>query len=281
MNNTTNGILYLVATPIGNLGDITARAVQTLTDVDFIAAEDTRVTLKLLGHLGIKKPLVSYYEHNRFQSGAKIIQRLLEGQSCALVSDAGTPAISDPGEELVRMCAEEGLAVLTIPGPCAAVSALSLSGLSSGRFTFEGFLSTSRKSRFEHLQELKNERRTMIFYEAPHKLMRTLEDLLEVFGDRKLSISRELTKLYEETLRMTLSQAIDHFSSSPVRGEFVLVIDGAAEALIPEVSLDDAAKAATALVKEGMSVKDAAKKISEETKLAKNAIYSAVLNRRQ
>jgi len=273
------GTLYLVATPIGNLGDISVRAKQTLTDVDFIAAEDTRVTLKLLGHLGIKKQLVSYYEHNRRESGERILARILDGESCALVTDAGTPAISDPGEDLVRLCADACVNMVTIPGPCAAIAALSLSGLIGGRFTFEGFLSTSRKSRFEHLEELKNEKRTMVFYEAPHKLLRTLNDMLEVFGDRRISISRELTKIYEETLRFTLSEALEHFNERPPKGEFVLVIEGTAETYEQEFGIDDAVLIATEYIEDGMSVKDAAKKVSEETGIAKNAIYSEIIHR--
>jgi len=279
MESVKSGTLFLVATPIGNLGDISRRAVQTLESVDFIAAEDTRVTLKLLGHLGIKKQLVSYYEHNRRESGERILSRILSGESCALVTDAGTPAISDPGEDLVRLCATMCIPMVTIPGPCAAVAALTLSGLKGGRFTFEGFLSTSRKSRFEHLQELKSERRTMIFYEAPHKLMRTLNDMLEVFGDRRITISRELTKLYEETLRFTLSDAVAHFTKQPPRGEFVLVIEGAADIPAEEIGLESAAEIAAEYIKGGISVKDAAKKASEETGLSKNEIYRAIVKR--
>ena len=273
-NNT--GTLYLVATPIGNLGDISARAVKTLEDVDFIAAEDTRVTLKLLGHFGIKKQLVSYYEHNKRESGEKIIKRLLDGESCALVTDAGTPAISDPGEDLVRLCAGSDLPVVAIPGPCAAVAALALSGLTSGRFTFEGFLSTSRKSRFEHLAELKSEKRTMIFYEAPHKLIRTLNDMLEVFGDRNITISRELTKIYEQTLHLTFSEAVSHFNERTPKGEFVLVIEGARSEPTNESAIEDAVEIASDYIAQGMSVKDASKRASEETGIAKNAIYREI-----
>jgi len=277
MENSTIGTLFLVATPIGNLGDISARAIQTFENVDFIAAEDTRVTLKLLGHLGIKKPLVSYFEHNRLKSGEKILGRLLSGESCALVSDAGTPAISDPGEDLVRLCTDSGVSIITIPGPCAAISALCMSGLKSGRFTFEGFLSTSKKSRFEHLTELKTEKRTMIFYEAPHKLLRTLTDMLEVFGDRSVSISREMTKIYEETLRLPLSEAVAHFQEHSPRGEFVLVIEGAHEDTTQVVTLQQASELAERYIEAGMSVKDAAKKASEETGLSKNSIYSTII----
>jgi len=271
------GALYLVATPIGNLGDITARAERTLRDADFIAAEDTRVTRKLLEHLKIKKRLVSYYEHNRRESGEKILGRILSGENCALVTDAGTPGISDPGEDLVQLCAQAGIIMYTIPGPCAAVAALALSGLGTGRFTFEGFLSTARKSRFEHLDELKTEKRTMVFYEAPHKLMRTLRDMQAVFGDRRVSVSRELTKIYEETLRFTFSEAIAHFEERPPKGEFVLIVEGLRDSPAPETGLGEAIAAALGYVEGGMTVKDAVKKASEETGVPKNALYNAVV----
>ena len=224
------GILYLVPTPIGNLNDISPRCAQTLAEADFIAAEDTRVSLKLLNHLEIKKSLVSYHEHNKAESGSKILVRLLAGETCALVTDAGSPAISDPGEDLVRLCAENGVTVCAIPGPCALVTALSISGLPTGRFTFEGFLSVNKKSRQEHLTGLKDETRTMIFYEAPHKLLATLRDLTAAFGeDRRISLCRELTKLHEEVRRMTLGEASAYYEENPPRGEFVLVVAGAEE----------------------------------------------------
>lgn len=271
------GTLYLVATPIGNLGDMTKRAAETLAAVDFIAAEDTRVTLKLLNHLGIKKPLVSYYQHNTAESGARIIGRILAGESCALTTDAGMPAISDPGEELVRLAAEAGITVIALPGPCAAVTALALSGFPTGRFTFEGFLSTARKNRFEHLQSLKNEKRTMIFYEAPHKLLSTLRDMLDVLGDRRVSISREMTKLHEETLRTTLRDAAAHFQATPPRGEFVLIIEGTKDIPVPESSMDDVLELVAGLLKNGMSLKDAAREGSKASGFTKNAIYEAAL----
>ena len=278
--STIRGKLYLVSTPIGNLGDISERGAQTLRDVDFIAAEDTRVTRKLLEHLGIKKPLVSYYEHNRRESGARIVSRIMSGESCALVTDAGTPGISDPGEELVRICTDCEVSIVAIPGPCAAVTALAISGLPAGRFAFEGFLSTSRKSRFERLSELKNEKRTMVFYEAPHKLTRTLNDMLSAFGDRRVSISRELTKYFEETMRCRLSEAAGHFALNKPRGEFVLVIEGAAEeAHSADSGLDDAVRIASAYIDGGVSVKDAVKKAAEETGVPKNALYDAVLEK--
>ena len=221
-----SGTLYLVGTPIGNLGDLSPRAAEILESVDFIAAEDTRVTLKLLNHLGIKKQLISYYEHNKIESAAVIIPRLLGGESCALVSDAGMPAISDPGEELVRLCAERGIQVASVPGPSAVVTALAMSGLPTQRFTFEGFLSTAGKSRREHLASLKDEHRTIVIYEAPHKLSETLKDLLEALGDRDIALCRELTKLHEEVIRTTLSEAVGRFRATPPRGEFVIVLGG-------------------------------------------------------
>ena len=222
------GMLYLVPTPIGNLSDISPRCRQTLAEADFIAAEDTRVSLKLLNHLELKKSLVSYHEHNKAESGEKILARLLAGETCALVTDAGSPAISDPGEDLVRLCAEHGVTVCAIPGPCALVTALSISGLPTGRFTFEGFLSVNKKSRQEHLTCLKDETRTMIFYEAPHKLLATLQDLSAAFGaERRISLCRELTKLHEEVRRTTLGEAAAYYAENPPRGEFVLVVAGA------------------------------------------------------
>lgn len=207
-----SGKLFLVGTPIGNLGDLSPRGEQALRDADFIAAEDTRVTMKLLNHFDIRKPLVSYFEHNKYASGAKILERIIAGENCALVTDAGMPAISDPGEELVRMCADSGVEVLVVPGPAALVSAVALSALPSGRFCFEGFLSTANKSRREHLESLRGEKRTMIFYEAPHKLMRTLEDMKATFGaDRRIALCRELTKLHEQTIRTTLGEAVEYF----------------------------------------------------------------------
>jgi len=274
---SATGALYLVATPIGNLSDISARAASTLRDVDFIAAEDTRVTQKLLGHLQIKKPLISYYEHNKRLCGEKVVRRLLSGESCALVTDAGTPGISDPGEDLVRLCVEENIPISVIPGPCAAVSALSLSGFSSARFTFEGFLPAEKKKRLLLLNELQAETRTMIFYEAPHKLMRTLTDMLNVFGDRRISVSREMTKIYEETLRLTLSEAIKLFEDKKPRGEFVLVLEGAALESDAKNCLDDAVCAATAYLEYGLSVRDAVKKAADETGCSRNLLYKKML----
>lgn len=272
------GILYLVPTPIGNLGDISLRARQTLENADFIAAEDTRVSLKLLNHLEIKKPLVSYYEHNKTFKGGRIVERILAGETCALVSDAGSPAISDPGEDLVKECAAAGITVCAIPGPCAAITALSISGQSTGRFCFEGFLSMSKKSRREHLSSLRAEKRTMIFYEAPHKLMNTLEDMVEVFGaERPVSFCRELTKLHEEVLRTTLGQAIVHFTETPPKGEFVLVVAGAPEEAKEIPTATDAAGRVNALIAGGLSRKDAIKQTAQELGLPKNAVYAAAL----
>ena len=273
-----SAMLYLVPTPIGNLGDISQRCRETLEAADFIAAEDTRVTLKLLNHLGIKKSLVSYYEHNKAAQGSRIVERILGGETCALVSDAGSPAISDPGEDLVKQCAAAGIPVCAIPGPCAAITALSISGQSTGRFCFEGFLSTAKKSRREHLESLKSEQRTMIFYEAPHKLLTTLSDMAEVFGgDRPLSLCRELTKLHEEVVRTTLSEALDRYTENPPKGEFVLIVAGAKpeEKEIP--SETDAAARLAELIAQGLSRKDAVKQTAKELGLSKNTVYEIAL----
>ena len=273
------GMLYLVPTPIGNLGDISERCRRTLEEADFIAAEDTRVSLKLLNYLGIKKSLVSYYEHNKAFKGNVILDRILAGETCALVSDAGSPAISDPGEDLVRLCAENGVTVTAIPGPCAVITALSISGLPTGRFCFEGFLSTAKKSRKEHLQSLTGETRTMIFYEAPHKLLSTLEDLAEFFGaDRKISLCRELTKLHEEVVRTTLGEAIERYTANAPKGEFVLVVDGAAPVEKEVPTAEDAGEMVKRLMSEGFSRKDAIKQTAKALDLPKNVVYDAALS---
>ena len=273
------GMLYLVPTPIGNLGDISIRCRETLEQADFIAAEDTRVTLKLLNHLGIKKSLVSYYEHNKTFKGDKIVQRILDGETCALVSDAGSPAISDPGEDLVKQCAQAGIPVCAIPGPCAAITALSISGQATGRFCFEGFLSTAKKSRREHLESLAQERRTMIFYEAPHKLTATLEDLAACFGaDRPVSLCRELTKLHEEVIRTTLGQALKRYTQTPPKGEFVLVVAGAPEPVKEGPSQSDAAARLAQLLEQGLSRKDAVKQTARELSLPKNTVYDIAVS---
>ena len=273
-----SAMLYLVPTPIGNLGDISLRCRETLENADFIAAEDTRVTLKLLNHLGIKKNLVSYYEHNKATQGSRIVERILAGETCALVSDAGSPAISDPGEDLVKQCAAAGIPVCAIPGPCAAITALSISGQATGRFCFEGFLSTAKKSRREHLDSLKKEQRTMIFYEAPHKLLTTLTDMAEVFGeDRPISLCRELTKLHEEVVRTTLGQAVARYTQSPPKGEFVLVVAGAPEEKQALPSETDAAARVSQLIAQGVSRKDAVKQTAKELGLPKNVVYDIAL----
>lgn len=273
-----SGILYLVATPIGNLGDFSPRAVETLAAADFIAAEDTRVSLKLLNHFKVKKPLVSYHEHNHVTAGQSILARLLAGESCALVTDAGTPAISDPGEDLVRLCGENGVTVQAVPGCCAAVNALAVSGLPTGRFTFEGFLSVNKKTRREHLASLKAETRTMIFHEAPHKLRATLTDLCETFGpDRRLALCRELTKLHEETRRCALGEAAAWYTDNTPRGEYVLVVAGAPEPENAAVSLEDAAAQVLALQRQGVRLKDAAKEVAAHTGLSRNDLYTAAL----
>ncbi|MBQ8586582.1 MAG: 16S rRNA (cytidine(1402)-2'-O)-methyltransferase [Oscillospiraceae bacterium] len=272
-----SGTLTLVPTPIGNLSDISPRCRQALEQADFIAAEDTRVTLRLLNHLELKKPLVSYYEHNKEFSGRKIVERILAGENCAQVSDAGTPAISDPGEDLVRLCAENGITVTSIPGPCAAITALSMSALPTGRFCFEGFLSTNKKQRRAHLESLKAETRTMIFYEAPHKLTDTLKDLLETFGaERSISLCRELTKLHEEVLRLNLGEAVAYYEENAPRGEYVLVVAGG-ELEEKQSDLPAALKRMQTLMTEGLSRKDAAKQVSKETGIPKNTLYDAGL----
>ena len=272
------GMLYLVPTPIGNLGDISIRCRETLESVDFIAAEDTRVSIKLLNHLGIKKSLVSYFEHNKAQKGNVIVDRILAGETCALVSDAGSPAISDPGEDLVRQCAEAGITVCAIPGPCAVITALSISGQSTGRFCFEGFLSTAKKSRREHLDSLKDERRTMVFYEAPHKLLATLESMAEVFGgDRPISLCRELTKLHEEVVRTTLEDAIVKYTEQPPKGEFVLVVAGAPEKEQESITEDVIVSRLQELIDSGLSKKDAIKQTAAELSLPKNEVYDISL----
>ncbi len=272
-----SGTLYLVGTPIGNLGDFSPRAVEILRQADFIAAEDTRVTLKLLNHFDIHRPLVSYYEHNKFASGDKILARILNGETCALVTDAGMPAISDPGEDIVRMCAEHQVDVFVVPGPSAVVSALAVSGLPTGRFTFEGFLSTNRKSRMDHLESLRDERRTMIFYEAPHKLQRTLDDLYAALGDRPIAVVREITKLHEQTLRTTLSGAIAHFQATPPKGEFVLVIAGAPEPSATEVTPEQALETVAHYRREGRALKESCKLAAADTGFSKNALYDLAL----
>lgn len=272
-----NGIIFVVGTPIGNLSDLTPRAAETLEKVDFIAAEDTRVTLKLLNHLGIKKPMISYFEHNKLQRGEEICRRILEGESCAIVTDAGMPCISDPGEELIKQCAEYGIKTEVVPGPSAVISALCVSGLSTGRFTFEGFLSVNKKSRKEHLDALKDEQRTMIFYEAPHKLSNTLKDLYEHFGERRLTICRELTKLHEEIIRTTTKEAFENYSEGTLKGEIVLVLEGAEKETEKKFTLKEAVALAEKLMTEGQKTSDAAKQAASVTGFKKNDIYKELM----
>ena len=273
-----SGMLMLVPTPIGNLGDISPRIRESLETADFIAAEDTRVSIKLLNHLGLKKQLVSYHEHNKQESGPHILARLLAGETCALVTDAGTPAISDPGEDLVRLCHDNGVTIRSIPGPCAAITALAMSGLPTGRFTFEGFLSVNKRSRREHLQSLLEETRTMIFYEAPHKLLITLMDLTEAFGaDRPICLCRELTKLHEEAIRTTLGQALSYYQENSPRGEYVLVLQGAAPRVQEAPSMEVCLEEIAALRSSGLSLKDAVKQVSKKSGVPRNTLYDAAV----
>lgn len=273
-----SGKLYVVGTPIGNLSDFSKRAIETLQNVDFIAAEDTRVTVKLLNHFGINKPMLAYYEHNKKERGGDVIARLLGGENCALVSDAGMPAISDPGEDLVRMAYEYGIEVESVPGPSALITALAISGMKSGRFCFEGFLSVNKPSRRAHLNELKKEKRTMIFYEAPHKLPATLKDMFEAFGNRKLAIVRELTKLHEEVIHTTLQEAKDMYNEEhKPRGEYVLIIEGYDDSSDSEYTFETAVELAKSYVKEGNSASTAAKMAASETGFKKGEIYKSLL----
>lgn len=277
-DNPACGRLTLVGTPIGNLGDFSPRAVEALAACDFIAAEDTRVTLKLLNHFGINKPLVSYFEHNKRERGEQICARLLGGENGVLVSDAGMPAISDPGEDLVALCYEKGISVGIVPGPTAVTTALALAGLPTGRFAFEGFLSVNKRSRREHLDSLRGEPRTLVFYEAPHKLVATLTDLLATLGDRRVALVRELTKIHEEVVRTTLSQAVERYTAQPPRGEFVLIVEGAAPTETPAFTPEQAAALAQSYVEEGLSTSEAAKRAAAETGLKKGDIYRLLLD---
>ena len=270
--------LYIVGTPIGNLGDFSPRAVETLSNCDFIAAEDTRVTVKLLNHFGIKKNMVSYFEHNRRERGEMIVSRILAGESCALVTDAGMPAISDPGEDLVKLCHDNGIKVESVPGPCAFTTALALSGMPSGRFTFEGFLSVNKPSRREHLDSLKNETRTMLFYEAPHKLGATLKDMYSTFGDRDIAIVREITKIHEQVIKTTLSKSVELYADGSLKGEIVLVIHGAELAETEEkLTIEDAVDLARKSVENGLSVSEAAKQAAKISGFKKGDIYKMLI----
>lgn len=271
-----SGKLYVVGTPIGNLGDFSPRAAQTLAEVDFIAAEDTRVTLKLLNRFDIHTPLISYHDHNRMLKGDYILDRLLAGESCALVSDAGMPAISDPGEDLVRLCRDRGVEVVSVPGPSAVITALALSGMDCGRFCFEGFLSMNKPSRREHLDSLKGEKRTMVFYEAPHKLRATLSDLLDTLGDRPIALVKELTKIHETVRLTTLSEAAAYYSENPPRGEFVLVVAGAPDSAAQTLSEADAVRLALSYLSDGMPASKAAKRAASESGVSRAEIYKAI-----
>lgn len=268
--------LYVVGTPIGNLSDFSPRAVETLKSVDFIAAEDTRVTLKLLTHFGIQKPLVSYYEHNLREKGEYILERIESGESCAIVTDAGMPCISDPGEDLVCLCAERGIEINVVPSPTAAMSALAISGLPTSRFSFEGFLSVTKKQRQAHLDEIKNFRRTLIFYEAPHKLIYTLEDLLANLGDRRISLCRELTKIHEEVLRGRISDMLNYYKDRTPKGEYVLVVEGAQEAEEKTITIDEAVAVAKQLIDSGIKTSEACKEAAKKTGFSKSEIYAAI-----
>ena len=274
------GTLYVVGTPIGNMEDVTFRQLETLKSVDFIAAEDTRVTLKLLNRYGIKKTLVSYHRHSGENCALSIMERIKNGENAAIVTDAGMPCISDPGEDLVKICAENEVDVKVVPGPSAVISALAVSGLSTSRFSFEGFLSVNKKQRYEHLENIQNDTRTLIFYEAPHKLRNTLKDFLKYFGDRKISLCRELTKVYEEILRMTVSEAIFYYESHNPKGEYVLVVEGAQERKDSgSVTLEHAVRMAEGLINEGVKPSEACKRIAKDTNFSKGSLYSAVVNK--
>ena len=275
------GKIFIVGTPIGNLGDLTPRMRRAFEESDFVVAEDTRVTVKLLNHFGIKKPLLSYYEHN-FSKGDLIIDRVLAGESCAVCSDAGTPCISDPGEILVKQAHRAGIRLVPIPGPSAVITALSVSGQDTGRFTFEGFLSVVKKQRIEHLKDVQHEKRTMIFYEAPHKLLRTLGDFCEYFGrERKLTVARELTKLHEEIKLTTVGEAYDYYSENTPKGEFVLIVEGCKETENEEITIDSLTEKALALIDGGASVSEAAKTVRSGTPFSKSEVYKAIQNQRE
>ena len=280
-NKIEKGTLYLVATPIGNLADLSERAVKVLSEVDFIAAEDTRNSMKLLSYLGISKPMVSYFEHNKRERGQVIVDRLKGGESCALVTDAGTPAISDPGEDIVALCAEQNVTVTSIPGACAGIVALTLSGLPTGRFCFEGFLSANKGERRERLSELENEKRTMLFHEAPHKLKATLEDMKNTFGgDRKIALCRELTKKNEEVLRLSLNEAVQYYEENAPRGEYVIIVEGAKKSQISECFWEKMSieEHVNFYISTGLSKMDAIKSCAKDRGVQKNIIYKEICN---
>lgn len=276
--NENYGVLYLVATPIGNLEDITYRALRILGEVDLIAAEDTRHTLKLLNHFEIQKPMISYYEHNIRERGEKIIARIKEGDNVALVSDAGTPAISDPGEDLVRLCIEEGIQVIPVPGAVAGINALICSGISTKRFSFEGFLSVNKKSRIDHLESVKDSEYTLIFYEAPHKLLNTLKDMLKYFGNRKMTVARELTKKFEQFLYTDIEKAIEYFDQNQPKGEFVLIIEGAQnfEKTSPFDNMT-ILEHINYYIESGFDKKEAMKKVATDRNISKRDVYAETI----
>lgn len=283
-NRTEKGTLYLVGTPIGNLADLSERAKKVLSEVDFIAAEDTRNSGRLLAFYGIQKPMVSYFEHNKRERGEVIVRRIEAGEACALITDAGMPAISDPGEDIVRICAERGIPVSVVPGPCAAIAALAVSGLFTAKFVFEGFLSTATGERRETLERLKRETRTILLYEAPHKLRATLADLLRVLGDRPVSLCRELTKLNEQILRTTLSEAAKRYETETPRGEFVLVLAGAENAALQEDafwSQMTEAEHVEAYIRRGMTKADAVKQAARDRGVSKSKIYNIVMKKEE
>ncbi|MBQ2703998.1 MAG: 16S rRNA (cytidine(1402)-2'-O)-methyltransferase [Clostridia bacterium] len=271
-----SGCLYVVGTPIGNLGDMSPRAVEMLSSADFIAAEDTRVTLKLLNKFEIHTPLVSYHEHNFLTMGPKIVERLQSGENCALVTDAGMPAISDPGEDLVRLCRENGVEVMSVPGPSALITALAISGMSSRRFCFEGFLSAQKGERRAALSELAAEKRTLIFYESPHRLLATLSDMAAAFGDRPIAVVKELTKLHENVLRTSLVAAVDYFTENQPKGEYVLIVEGAGEIQREALDFDQAVAIAKGYIADGMQPTAAAKRAAAESGLKRANIYKAI-----
>lgn len=272
------GTLFVVGTPIGNLSDMSPRAIEALESCDFIAAEDTRVTLKLLNRFEIKKPMVSYHEHNRMERGEHIVSRIAAGESCCLVTDAGMPAVSDPGEDLVRLCHENSIPVASVPGPCAFVTALAISGMSAKRFTFEGFLSVNKVSRREHLAQIQNEKRTMCFYEAPHKLPATLKDMAQALGDRKIAIVREITKIHEEVIHTTLFKAAEEYADGHLKGEIVIIIEGAPEEEETPATLEEAVEFARNQLQKGVSASEAAKLAAKATGFKKGDIYKALLD---
>ncbi len=271
------GKLFVVGTPIGNLSDFSPRAIETLSQADFIAAEDTRVTIKLLNRFNINTPMISYHKYNAHERGEEICSRIENGENCAIVTDAGMPCISDPGELLVKQCSDRGIQVCAVPGPTALASAIAISGLPTGRFAFEGFLSVNKPSRREHLLSLKNEQRTMIFYEAPHKLSAALRDMYQYLGDRRISIVRELTKIHEEVIRTTLSEAAEKYADDSIKGEIVLVIEGAPQPEKTETTFEDAVSTAKELIETGMSVSDAAKETAKLTGYKKGDIYKRLI----